>query len=197
MYLTDYGVGNLHSVKNALEKCGAEVEIVTDMSRLSDADCIVFPGVGAFDSTVEKLSPYRKKILEHLEAGAPALGICIGAQILFDSSEEGKKEGLGLFKGRVVGLDAERLPHMGWNSVESDDPLLEGAPGRDFYFAHSYRGSPEDASSIKGTSEYEGHQIPVMFRRYNTYGIQFHPEKSSRSGMAVLKNFISFAEECQ
>jgi glutamine amidotransferase len=197
IYLTDYGVGNLHSVKNALEKCGAEVEAVSDMSKLADADCMVFPGVGAFDSTMDRVSPYREEILERLESGVPALGICIGAQILFDSSEEGKKQGLGLFKGRVIGLEAERLPHMGWNTVESDDPILDGAPDREFYFAHSYRGSPDDRCEIAGTTEYEGREIPVIFRRSNTYGIQFHPEKSSSSGMKVLKNFIRFAEECR
>ncbi|MDN5356903.1 MAG: imidazole glycerol phosphate synthase subunit HisH [Candidatus Methanomethylophilaceae archaeon] len=197
IYLTDYGVGNLHSVKNALENCGASVETVTDMSKLADAECVVFPGVGAFDSTMERIAPYREEILKHLESGVPALGICIGAQILFDSSEEGKEKGLGLFKGQVIGLEAERLPHMGWNTVESDDPLLNGTPDRDFYFAHSYRGRPEDQTTITGTTEYENWHIPVIFRRFNTYGVQFHPEKSSISGMKVLKNFIKFGEECQ
>lgn len=196
IYLTDYGVGNLHSVKNALESCGADVETVSDMSKLADADYIVFPGVGAFDSTMERVAPYREEILMRLESGVPALGICIGAQILFDSSEEGEKHGLGLFKGRVIGLEAERLPHMGWNTVESDDPLLDGTSDREFYFAHSYRGSPEYGSEIAGNTEYEGRKIPVIFRRSNTYGLQFHPEKSSRSGMKVLKNFIRFSEEC-
>ncbi len=85
---------------------------------------------------------------------------------------------------------------MGWNTVESDDPLLDGTSDREFYFAHSYRGSPEYGSEIAGNTEYEGRKIPVIFRRSNTYGLQFHPEKSSRSGMKVLKNFIRFSEEC-
>ena len=191
IYLTDYGVGNLHSVKNALESCGADVETVSDMSKLADADCIVFPGVGAFDSTMERVAPYREEILMRLESGVPALGICIGAQILFDSSEEGEKHGLGLFKGRVIGLE-RRAPtwmehgRIGRRSRRDPTGII----------SHSYLGSPEYGSKIAGNTEYECRKIPVIFRRSNTYGMQFHPEKSSRSGMKVLKNFIRFSEEC-
>lgn len=194
--LTDYGVGNLYSIKRSLENCGAEVTVVRDMKDLLDAECIVFPGVGAFDRTMEKLQPYRDDIRGMLMDGTPALGICIGMQIMFEGSDEGSTPGLGLFAGRDVRLQGKVIPHMGWNQVVSDDPLMDGVPDNNFYFAHSYRGRPDDDSVTIGTTEYEGKVIPTFFRTANTYGTQFHPEKSSASGMRFLGNFISFAEGC-
>lgn len=191
--LTDYGVGNLYSIRRSLENCGAKVTVVKDMSALLDAECIVFPGVGAFDKTMEKLLPYREEIRSSLLSGTPALGICIGMQIMFRGSAEGTSPGLGLFDGEVVPLKGRVIPHMGWNQVVSDDALMDGVKDNNFYFAHSYRGSPDEDITI-GTTEYEGTEIPTFFRKANTYGTQFHPEKSSSSGMAFLRNFISFAE---
>ena len=182
--LTDYGVGNLYSIHRSLENCGANV---------TDAECIVFPGVGAFDKTMEKLQPYREDIREKLLSGTPALGICIGMQIMYGSSAEGTTPGLGLFDGDVVPLVGNVIPHMGWNQVVSDDPLMKGVKDNNFYFAHSFRGNPSEDITI-GTTEYEGTSIPTFFRKSNTYGTQFHPEKSSTSGMTFLRNFISFAE---
>ncbi len=193
--ITDYGVGNLYSIRRSLEKCGANVRIAEDMSEIEEAECIVFPGVGAFDATMEKILPYREKILEKLESGTPALGICIGMQILFNGSEEGTVPGIGLFDGNVVKLSSVVTPHMGWNTVESDDQLLSGIEDRHFYFVHSYRGSPSEPDIAIGTTEYDGERFPSFFRRFNTYGTQFHPEKSSLSGRKVLDNFIRFAEE--
>ena len=195
--LADYGVGNLHSIKKSLENCGAKVTVVTDMKELLDAECIVFPGVGAFDKTMDRLLPYREKILKRLESGVPCLGICIGAQILMEGSEEGTSPGIGVIKGKVVKLKAETIPHMGWNTVETEDPLFDGVESRHFYFAHSYHGSPSEEGVVKGTTEYEGTRFPTLFRKWNTVGSQFHPEKSSTSGMRFLKNFISFAEDCR
>ncbi|MDO5861723.1 MAG: imidazole glycerol phosphate synthase subunit HisH [Thermoplasmata archaeon] len=191
--LTDYGVGNLYSIKRSLENCGAEVAVVQDMSEVLDAECVVFPGVGAFDRTMEKLQPYREDIRSKLADGTPALGICIGMQILYERSAEGATPGLGFFKGEVVPLEGRIVPHMGWNAVVSDDPLMRGVGDDNFYFAHSFRGSPAEDITV-GTTVYEGNEIPTFFRKANTYGTQFHPEKSSGSGMAVLRNFISFAE---
>ena len=192
--ITDYGVGNLYSIRRSLEMCGAEVEVITDMSKLMDAECIVFPGVGAFNKSMERLLPHIDGIREKLESGTPALGICIGMQILYEGSDEGTSPGLGIYQGRVEKLACRMVPHMGWNQVESDDPLMDGVPDNNFYFVHSYYGNPMDTSIIRGTTTYEGVTFPSFFRRYNAYGTQFHPEKSSRSGRRFLENFISFAE---
>jgi imidazole glycerol-phosphate synthase subunit HisH len=191
--LADYGVGNLHSIRKALENLGAAVEVVTEMQELLDAECIVLPGVGAFDKTLERLRPYREDIVEKLNSGTPCLGICIGMQIMFEASEEGSEPGLGFLSGRVVRLKAPRVPHMGWNMVQCNDKLFRGISSPYFYFAHSYQGSPKEDVTI-GTTEYFG-RIPTLFRKANTYGTQFHPEKSSASGMSFLRNFVAFAED--
>jgi len=193
--LADYGVGNLHSVRKALELNGAKVDVVRDMGKLVDADCIVFPGVGAFDMTMERLLPHIKDIRSRLTSGVPALGVCIGMQIMFGSSEEGTSPGLGLFKGSIIKLDAGTIPHMGWNAVETKDPLMDGIIDRRFYFAHSYHGSPIDPNETIGTTEYDGRTFPSFFRSGNVYGTQFHPEKSSAPGLEFIRNFISFAED--
>jgi glutamine amidotransferase len=193
--LADYGVGNLHSIRKALENCGAKVKVVTDMKDLLDAECIVLPGVGAFDKTMERLQPFKEDIVKKLNTGTPCLGICIGMQILFEGSEEGKTPGLGFLSGKVVRLQAPRVPHMGWNSVQSSDQLFRGVVSPYFYFAHSFQGSPrEDVAA--GTTEYFG-RMATLFRKGNTYGTQFHPEKSSASGMTFLRNFVKFAEAQQ
>jgi glutamine amidotransferase len=170
------------------------VTVVKDMSALLDAECIVFPGVGAFTRSMERLLPYRDAIVGKLNGGTPCLGICIGAQILFEGSEEGDGPGLGMISGRVVRLKAERIPHMGWNRVESEDGILEGCGPRYFYFAHSFHGMPLEAAVV-GTTDYYG-SVPTLFRKRNTYGTQFHPEKSSHSGLRMLRNFVRFAEGC-
>ena len=194
--LADYGVGNLHSLRKSLEICGAKVTVVSDMKDLLDAECIAFPGVGAFDKTMEKLLPYREQILDRLRSGTPCLGICIGAQIMMQGSEEGTSPGIGVMEGKVVKLKAERIPQMGWNIVDTDDALFDGIGNRYFYFAHSYHGEPTEKDVVKGTTEYEGERFPTLFRKWNTVGCQFHPEKSSTSGMQFLRNFIGFAEDC-
>ena len=182
MLMADYQVGNLHSIKKALELAGAEVEIVTDMSRLLDAKCIVFPGVGAFDCTVAPIDPLSKKINERLEAGVPCLGVCIGTHILFPCSDEGQLTGVSFFDGKVRMLKSRTVPHMGWNTVEGKDPLMEDVPDNHFYFA-------------KGSTTYEGFEFATLMRRKNVVATQFHPEKSAESGLKFLKNFVSFAED--
>lgn len=192
MAIADYGVGNLHSIRKALEICGAAPYIVEDPGELLEAKCIIFPGVGAFDRTMEKLQPIKRALVRKLEDATPCLGICIGAQILFEDSEEGKTKGLGFYHGEVIRLKADRVPHMGWNRVEGEDSILEGIESPYFYFAHSYHGNPSEEIVI-GRTDYFG-QIPTLFLKGNTYGTQFHPEKSSASGLKFLKNFVRFAE---
>ena len=194
--LADYKVGNLHSLKKSLENCGAKVTVVTSMEKLLDAECIAFPGVGAFDKTMEALLPYREEICDKLESGTPGLGICIGTQILTERSQEGTSPGLGFIEGEVVKLKAKQVPHMGWNMVKANDPLMDGVENRYFYFANSYYCEPMDRSLICGTTEYEGFDFPTMFRKKNFIGTQFHPEKSSASGLKFISNFVKFAEEC-
>ena len=194
--LTDYGVGNLFSIKRSLEICGADVTVTSDMSELMDAECVVFPGVGAFDKTMERLQPYREDIRRMSLDGTPILGICIGMQIMFEGSAEGTTPGLGIFQGEVVPVEADIVPHMGWNRVDSDDALFSDLPDDRFYFAHSFRGNPVDPGCIVGSTGYGGVTIPTFFRTANTCGTQFHPEKSSAAGMAFLRNFITFAEGC-
>ena len=194
--LADYRVGNLHSLKKSLENCGAKVTVVTDMKDLLNAECLAFPGVGAFDKTMEALLPYKEEICKKLESGVPGIGICIGTQILTGGSEEGTSPGLGFIDGNTVRLKAKQVPHMGWNMVDTDDALMDGIENRHFYFAHSYYCEPNDASMIRGTTEYEGIRIPTMFRKKNFVGTQFHPEKSSTSGLRFISNFVRFAEEC-
>jgi imidazole glycerol-phosphate synthase subunit HisH len=192
--IADYGVGNLHSIRKAIELCGAEPTIVSDMSKLMEGECIVLPGVGAFSRAMERLTPFREDILRKLSDGTPCLGICIGAQILFDGSEEGTAHGLGFMSGTVIRLKSRKLPHMGWNMVDSDDPLLDSIESRYFYFAHSFHGNPEEEVTV-GTTEYPD-EFPSILRKRNVVGTQFHPEKSSASGLRLLRNFIDFAEGC-
>ncbi len=192
--IADYGVGNLHSIRKALELCGAQPLIIRDMSELMEAECIVFPGVGAFTRAMKKLLPFRERIVERLENGVPCLGICIGAQILLESSDEGGSRGLGYLKGRVIRLQAEKIPHMGWNSVDSEDTLFESIDSRYFYFAHSFYGSPDEEITV-GWTDYQT-RFPSTFRKRNVVGTQFHPEKSSTSGLRFLRNFVEFAEAC-
>ncbi|MFA7342182.1 MAG: imidazole glycerol phosphate synthase subunit HisH [Candidatus Methanomethylophilaceae archaeon] len=193
--LADYGVGNLHSIRKALELCGADVHVVEDMRQLLDAGCIVFPGVGAFDRTMDRLLPVRDDICRLLQGGVPCLGICIGMQILTEGSAEGMEPGLGFFPGRVVPMRAACVPHMGWNEVIGKDELFQDIDNRYFYFAHSFH-AETTTENVVGSTQYDI-TFPSLLRRGNTYGSQFHPEKSSRSGLAFLRNFVRFAEAQQ
>ena len=193
--MIDYGVGNLHSLRKALEISGANVKVVTDAKELLDAECLAFPGVGAFDRTMANLLPYRDEIVRKLSDGTPGIGICIGMQIMMEGSYEGQRPGIGFFNGRAEMLKAERIPQMGWNTVVTDDPLMDGIDDRFFYFTHSYYCNATEKECIVGTTEYEGVEYPMFFRKKNFVGTQFHPEKSSTSGLRFLKNFVRTAEE--
>lgn len=195
--IVDYGIGNLHSIRKGLEKAGAETEIVSDMKSLLGARCLVFPGVGAFGEAMRKLEPVKESIVERLNAGAPALGICLGMQILLESSEESKERGMGFIRGSVRRLDADRIPQMGWNDVffEKESRIFEGVrSGAQFYYANSYVCYPEDGEAMAETV-YGRTRFVSALRKKNTYGFQFHPEKSSTAGLRILKNFVKIAEE--
>jgi glutamine amidotransferase len=193
--LIDYGVGNLHSISKGLEKAGAKVQLMSDMMELKDAECIVFPGVGAFGAAMDKLRPVLPGLREMVRSGTPVLGVCLGMQILFDRSEESEGEGVGVFRGDVKRLNAPRVPQMGWNDVVwTEDALFEGVPqGSQFYFANSYVCHPSEDVSVAET-EY-GESFPSAVRKGSLCGVQFHPEKSGSPGLRLLSNFVRIAEE--
>jgi glutamine amidotransferase len=192
--VVDYGVGNLHSISKGLERAGASVTITSDMSSLEAAECIVFPGVGAFGAAMEKLKLAIPSLRRAAASGTPILGICLGMQVLFERSEESAGEGVGLFRGSVKRLDAPRVPHMGWNEVSNtDDPLFAGVPqGSRFYFANSYVCHPMEKVGISETLY--GETFVSAVRKGRVCGVQFHPEKSGMIGLKLLSNFVRMAE---
>ena len=194
--IVDYGIGNLHSIRKALERAGAKTELLADMNLLGSSECIVFPGVGAFGEAMKKLEPVKKAVRKRLESGVPALGICLGMQILLDRSEESPEHGLGFAPGEVVKFDEGRIPQMGWNNVtfDSDEPVFEGVKsGTQFYYANSYVCLPAENWTIAETI-YGRTKFPSGIRKKNVFGFQFHPEKSSTAGLRLLKNFVEIAE---
>jgi imidazole glycerol-phosphate synthase subunit HisH len=194
--LVDYGMGNRRSVEKALEHVGARVRRTSDRDEVAAADAIVLPGVGAFPEAMRRLHGLRltDTIRERAAAGVPLLGICLGMQLLFDSSDEHEgAAGLGLLPGTVTRLDAPglKVPHIGWNEVTFERPstLTEGlGDAAAFYHVHSYACRPRDESDVVGRGEY-GERFVSIVERGNVMGAQFHPEKSSLDGLALLRNF--------
>ncbi len=195
--VVDYGSGNLRSVCKALEAVGASTVLVTGPSGLEGCDAVVVPGVGSFGDCAANLrstglwEPLRGWIAE----GRPYLGICLGYQLLFETSEESPGvSGLGVLPGTVVRFDhaAQKVPHMGWNTLsELRGPLFEGLPEQTaFYFVHSFYPLPADLALASSTCEY-GSRFAASISRGAIHATQFHPEKSQAAGLAVLKNFIS------
>jgi glutamine amidotransferase len=193
--IMDYGVGNLHSISKGLERAGANVQMVEDPEELLDAECIVFPGVGAFGAAMEVLRPVLPALRKKVKDGTPTLGICLGMQILFEKSEESKGEGVAVIKGTVRRLRRGRVPQMGWNEVvPKSDRLFEGVPeGSQFYFANSYICLPAEDVTIADTVY--GMRFASAVRKGAILGVQFHPEKSGPPGLRLLGNFVSIAEE--
>jgi len=195
--LVDYGLGNRRSMHKALERAGARVVLTDDHDELRAADGLVVPGVGAFPAAAAALRErgLDDLIRERAEAGVPVLGACLGMQILFERGvERGGAEGLGLLPGEVVPLPVEdlRLPHIGWSEVRwtRSSPLSVGLPDpAPYYHVHSFIAAPTDSSVVLGVSRY-GVDFPSVVGRGNVFGTQFHPEKSSRDGLALLANFV-------
>lgn len=194
--IIDYGMGNLRSVQKGFAQVGCQAEIVQDPALVEAAPAVVLPGVGAFADAVENLkrTGMHEVIDRVVRAGKPFLGICLGQQLLFESSEEfGDTPGLGIFPGSVKRFPAGSLkvPHMGWNQVEIQkaSAILEGIPeGTAFYFVHSYYVQPADPALAVTLTEY-GLKFASVVGRDNVFGIQFHPEKSSTLGLRILENF--------
>ena len=203
--IINYGTGNIHSISNALNEIGADQIIINSPTELHQVDAILLPGVGGFADSKTKLDSdhWTEEIIELVKYKNKAiLGICLGMQLLSDSSTESSTNleisGLGLIPGKVKHLSTLgcnlRTPHVGWNSINiiKKSILLEGLNNNtDFYFVHSYAFSPIDYNHIIATSEY-GVSIPAVVRKDRVWGTQFHPEKSSKAGFILLKNFIKF-----
>ena len=193
----DYGMGNRRSVEKALAHVGARASITSDHDRLRDAAGLILPGVGAFPRAMENLRALGldELLRERIAAGTPVLGVCLGMQLAFDSSEElGGAAGLGIVRGEVRALRAGalKLPHIGWNDVEfvrPQSPLVAGLPPRcAFYHVHSYVPDPASQQDVLGTAEY-GERFVTAVEHGSFYGVQFHPEKSSAAGLRLLANF--------
>ena len=186
--ILDHGAGNLHSLAKAVAAAaGVEVRIERDTQRVRATDVLILPGVGAFPSASAAIAPVREELRDALLGGLPCVGICLGMQLLFERSAEGGGAGLGLFPGTVTRLDAERVPHIGWNSIEDGtEPLLARTPLPRAYFANAYACRPETDTDVTAWTRHEADRFPAMVRRARTIGVQFHPEKSSRQGVAFL-----------
>jgi glutamine amidotransferase len=190
----DYGVGNLHSLAKALERAGARVAVTADWDEAVAADALVLPGVGAFAAAVASLPADPSPVRDALAGGLPCLGICLGMQLLFDASEEGEGRGIGAVPGTVRRLRTPVVPQMGWNDVDTTaDPLFEGLDGLVCYYANSFVCESVDPAATIAWSEHGGDRFAAAVRRGRTWGVQFHPEKSSDAGRVLIANFLRLA----
>lgn len=201
--IVDYNAGNITSVEHALEYLKADYVLSKNPADLKNADKIVFPGVGDAAYAMEQLKAtgFDKFLKDFHASGKPMIGICLGSQIVFDYSEEGNTECLGLIPGKIVHFSKlvnkdsnVKIPHMGWNNLEvcnGGSRLLDGVESSsDFYFVHSYVIQPEDSGVIKGYANY-GIKVPSIIEKDNLTVFQFHPEKSGKAGLKILENFVN------
>ena len=199
--LIDYGMGNLRSVFRALEKAGAEVSLIRSPEEAADASALVFPGQGAIVDAMRELKRggFDDFIRKWIADDKPFMGICLGLQVLFEHSEEGNTDGLGVFRGNVKKFPADsglKIPHMGWNTislnVNNSGKLAENlrAEGESFYFVHSYYVETPETEIVWSVSEY-GLRFVSGIRRGNVFAVQFHPEKSQEKGILLYRNFLN------
>ncbi len=198
--IIDYGVGNIRNVKRAFEILGVDAAVmdVKCIEEILLADAVIFPGVGSFSEAVRNLSGVAEKLKETIKSGKPVLGICLGLQILFTSSEEGGLSyGLDLIEGKVVKIHTNlKLPHIGWNTIElkRENPLAKDIPNNSFmYFAHTYVSQPVKNEVIVAETEY-GLSFPSIIAEDNIFATQFHPEKSGKNGFKILENFVNIVK---
>ena len=197
----DYGIGNLRSAQKALEHVGARATLTRDHDVVKNADAVVLPGVGAFGACMDALRDADLESVVHdsVESGKPFLGICVGMQMLFDSSEEdASARGLGIIPGQVKWIpDVVQRPQMQWNQLEilRNDDMFTGLGNHPWmYFVHSFHGVPNNADHTVATVHY-GESLNVVFRKDNVFATQFHPEKSAHDGLALLTNFVKWASQ--
>jgi len=194
----DYGAGNIFSLKNYLEKVGASVDVITDFDKPNEYSGLLLPGVGNFDPAIHSIRDFSKTQFRDYVGNVPVLGICLGMEMFFEKSEEGKEKGLGIIGGEVIILPSSmKVPHMGWNDLEIKKPgkLLEGVEnGSWVYFVHSYRVKPNSDDIITAESDY-GIKVPAVVEQDNFFGTQFHPEKSGSVGQIMIKNFLDVCKK--
>ena len=198
--VVDYDMGNLHSVCKGLENVGAVPKITDSPAIIEQADAVVLPGVGSFDPAMQNLRSRNliEPIKSAIASGKPFLGICLGLQILFESSEEGVEPGLGVISGKVRRFQSEpglTIPHMGWNQLEfaqPNQPLWEGLPADPWvYFVHSFYVDPVDLKVRSAMVTHGSQNVTAAIAKDNLMAVQFHPEKSSSTGLHMLSNFVS------
>ena len=193
--IIDYGVGNIRSVSRVLEATqlasGEKIEVVLtkDHGKVLEADLIILPGVGSFGSASEQLGSWKEDLVSVIRNGKPTMGVCLGMQLLFQKSEEGQGDGLGVFDGSVTKISSKTVPHMGWNEIFQPNSQPSKVPWA--YFAHSYACRPDDESIVSGWTTYEGDRYPSIVRKNNILGTQFHPEKSDLAGVALVHDFVA------
>tara|TARA_B100000795_G_scaffold163967_1_gene123330 strand:+ start:44 stop:673 length:630 start_codon:yes stop_codon:yes gene_type:complete len=205
--IIDYSIGNVQSIFNALSLYDIEIVITSDKNTILDSDALILPGVGAYKRAMEELKKrdLPNTLSDFIKTGKPVLGICLGMQLLLETSQEfGASNGLGLVNGKVVKFSDKikgKLPHVSWNSllnasINWDDGLLDGISEEDdFYFVHSFICQPRDSKNILAYSNYGGENFCAVMQKGNIYGCQFHPEKSSKIGLKVLNNFIKISSK--
>ena len=189
----DYGAGNIFSLKSSLEKNNAQVDVITNLDNMDGYSGLLLPGVGNFDPAIKSLSSSKTAFQDLVKNQIPVLGICLGMEMFFEKSEEGKLGGLSVLEGEVVLLPNKfKIPHMGWNDLQIEKPsiLLEGVKdGSWVYFVHSYKVKPKNEEIIKADSDY-GISVPAVIENGTLLGTQFHPEKSGKTGSIMIKNFL-------
>jgi len=199
--IIDYGMGNIPNVRKAVESQGAECSVISSPDGLGKADAAILPGVGAFGQAMKNLKRqgFIPAIREFVKTGRPFLGVCLGQQLFFDSSEESfGVRGLSLLKGRVIRFRTRTLkvPHIGWNQVRyvAGYPLMKGVKQDDyFYFVHSYYAKPADPAVAACVTKYGDEEFASGVRQGNLFAFQFHPEKSQSSGLKIYRNFVNLA----
>ncbi len=192
----DYGAGNLHSLEKALAQGGHTVRIEPDPRTAIDTDLLVLPGVGAFASAADRLAPGRDAMRDAIARGLPCVGICLGMQLLFEDSEEGLGQGLGVLAGHVARLAARRVPQIGWNELEraaGGDPAGDRAPVEFVYYAHSFVCRPADPGIVTAWTTHESDRFAASVRAGGVLGVQFHPEKSGHAGVRHLHACVDLA----
>ena len=194
----DYGAGNIFSLKTSLEKNGATVDVITSFDQAKDFAGILLPGVGNFDPAIRSIRDYSAiQFKDFVKDKIPVLGICLGMEMFFGKSEEGKEKGLDVLNGEVVLLPNDmKIPHMGWNSlqIKKQSKILNGVDdGSWVYFVHSYRAKPIDEQIVVADADY-GINVPAVVEKGIYFGTQFHPEKSGKVGSLMIKNFL---RECK